>query len=246
MNGLRITDERVGNHLVLTLEGELSVLSSFAFNQAVEQQALAAGNYKLILDVAGLTLIDSSGMGALARLLRQLQEYDGCIHLVNIRANLLEMLYVAKLDRAFTWHKSAQDAVDACAARAAGQLPEGERELSEPRPAPAEEAEPADAAPNTAPPAQPFDHELPAYEGCANYPTWYVLRWFRNNLELRQRAVALIATADSFEQATEQLAQLVVSHQLESVEQTSLAAGLYTFALHFVDWREVASRLAGD
>jgi anti-anti-sigma factor len=246
MNGLRITDERAGNHLVLTLAGELSVLSSFAFNQAVEQQALAAGNYKLILDVGGLTLIDSSGMGALARLLKQLQEYGGCIHLVNIRANLLEMLYIARLDREFTWHKSVRDAVDACAALAAGLVPDSERELSEVRAAPVEEAGPAGEAASASQPATPFDHELPAYEGCANYPTWYVLRWFRNNLELRQRAVALIATADSFEQATEQLAQLVVSHQLESVEQTSLAAGLYTFALHFVDWREVAGRLAGE
>jgi len=81
MNGLRITDEQVGDHLLLTLEGELSVLSSFAFSQAVEEKALSAGHCKLILDTAELQLIDSSGMGTLARLLRQVEEQ---VHKVQI------------------------------------------------------------------------------------------------------------------------------------------------------------------
>jgi len=243
MNGLRIESEQVGDHLLLKLEGELSVLTSYTFNQTIEETAIKAGHYKLVLDTTELQLIDSSGMGTLARLLGRLRPLDGCIHVVNIRANLMELLYVAKLDRIIHWFNSVDEALAACAAG----LAEG------PPPTAGAPASSSAAASTTAAgrvemldeSGRPdlFGAALPAFGDCANYPTWYVLRWLRNNVGLRQRAAELIAAAPNEVEAAELVAELVARSQVERLDPTTLASGLYSFVLRCVDWKQVAGKL---
>lgn len=243
MNGLRIAQSSVGDHLVLALEGELSVLSSYAFNQGVDKHVRESRVLKVVLDVGDLSLIDSSGLGAIAKLHGELQLLGGCLHLARIRANLLEMLYIAKLDRALTWHKTVQDAVDACAGMApAPAVPDPLSAAVVARPDPLGGPVPPSAA--GAEKETDFG-ELPEHEGCANYPTWFVIHWLSTHQEIQPKVAAAIGQSADPEAAAAEVQKLVGQYATAAVDQASVAAGLSSFALRFVDWRDVVRKMRG-
>lgn len=265
MNGLRITQSNVGDHLVLALEGELSVLSSFAFSKTVDEHIRQNNVLKVVLDVGELALIDSNGLGTIAKLYEELRLLGGCIHLARIRANLLEMLYAAKLDKSLTWHKTVDEAVAACAGAAsvpaaAKTDPLGGPVTAKPDPlgGPVELKRDPLGGPVPVPPAAEqkppaiksapkLDESefgmLPEHEGCTNYPTWFAIHWLSTHEDVRQQASAVLERSADADSAAAELYKLVGQHAASAVDQSSVVAGLSSFALRFVDWQDVVRKM---
>ena len=59
--GLNVQIESKGNHACLTLEGECDMATLPAFTQTIR----GLGVRKVVVDLSGLTFLDSSGIGAL-------------------------------------------------------------------------------------------------------------------------------------------------------------------------------------
>jgi anti-sigma B factor antagonist len=95
-----VSVENVSPSLVLaTLEGELDAAGTDAFLESL-LPAVAPG-VELVLHVAGLVFIDSTGVGALLDLLRRVQDAGGELVLYSPSPQLDAILTMTALDKTF-------------------------------------------------------------------------------------------------------------------------------------------------
>jgi len=127
--------EVLGQALVARLRGELDLHTAHLFKEGVEGR-LGGPVRHLVVNLAGLTFIDSSGLGALLGRLRWLRERGGRMALVGTRGRIqgvLELSGLARLVPLFRGERSAAAAVEReggevedCAAFPGGDEPAGQ------------------------------------------------------------------------------------------------------------------------
>ena len=106
---LEITEHEREGILVLRLEGRLTVgAETTAFRDRITP--LAARN--LVLDLAGIDFIDSTGLGALVVCATSLRKNGGNIKLLNLNRRNIELLVMTKLATIFEIFTDEQDAVN--------------------------------------------------------------------------------------------------------------------------------------
>ena len=106
---LEITEHEREGILVLKLEGRLTVgAETTAFRDRITP--LAARN--LVLDLAGIDFIDSTGLGALVVCATSLRKNGGNIKLLNLNRRNIELLVMTKLATIFEIFTDEQDAVN--------------------------------------------------------------------------------------------------------------------------------------
>ena len=104
---------------------------------------------------------------------------------------------------------------------------------------------------------------LPTYQGWRNYPTWSVALWFANDeplyrsaLGATREAIADATTADDdlgtesidTDAATDAVATWLEAQvdELSEGRASGMLGDLLTWALAYVDWREIASSWVDD
>ena len=97
-----------GGRVVVGLSGELDVAD--AASVAASLAAIAAGQPPIIVDLAGLEFIDSSGVAALARGRRLARQAGGDVLLAAPRQQVLLVLACIRLTDAFRVHPSVDQA----------------------------------------------------------------------------------------------------------------------------------------
>ncbi|HEX8005423.1 MAG TPA: STAS domain-containing protein [Trebonia sp.] len=95
--------------MVVGLRGELDVAD--AMSVAASLAAIAAGQPQIIVDLAGLEFIDSSGVAALARGRKLARQAGGDMLLAAPRQQVLRVLAGIRLIDAFHVHLSVDEAV---------------------------------------------------------------------------------------------------------------------------------------
>jgi anti-sigma B factor antagonist len=101
-------DERVA---VLRPMGRLNMVASPAFKNQVEE-TVAAGQNRIVVDLAEVTFIDSSGLGALIAGLKATRQADGDLRLAQVPEQVMTVLRLTNLDRVLRAHPTVQDASD--------------------------------------------------------------------------------------------------------------------------------------
>jgi anti-sigma B factor antagonist len=96
-----MTTETRGDLTVVTLSGELDIYTVGRFREDV--QDLEPASTRIIIDLSDVTLVDSSGLGALVSLLNRSREGDGQLGLVCPQRRLRRVFEIAGLRRAFTF-----------------------------------------------------------------------------------------------------------------------------------------------
>lgn len=95
--GLSIEVSAAGAVCVVTLAGEIDAASVGGLLGCVEDLA-ASGNVDHVLDLSGVTFLDSSGLGALVALRRHLEADRGSLTLACDNEIVLRMLRLTNLD----------------------------------------------------------------------------------------------------------------------------------------------------
>ena len=90
-NGIRVVG--VDGQLIVGNRQEL---------KALVQSALAAGDRKLLFDFSRTGYIDSSGLGALVTIARQVREQGGELRLAGLNDDLRSLFELTKLDTLFS------------------------------------------------------------------------------------------------------------------------------------------------
>jgi anti-sigma B factor antagonist len=90
---------------VLSLEASrLDAKASRPFKEQVEELA-KEGHTRLLLDMANLEFVDSSGVGALVAALKAVTA-EGDLQLCGVRPSVLSLLRLTRLDRIFKIHEN--------------------------------------------------------------------------------------------------------------------------------------------
>ena len=105
-------DEIVGSVQLFAVSGELDPIGSGEMRRLVER-TLRGGRKCVVLDLAGVTHMDSSALAALINVHQMTAERGGKLALVISTQQLRRTLEVRGLDRLFTIRADRQAAVDA-------------------------------------------------------------------------------------------------------------------------------------
>lgn len=97
---------------ILALTGKLVVGDATAALKEQMKALTAQGVTKLILDLAGVDYIDSSGLGTLVYCFSTFRKQGGTLKLMNLSRRNIELMLLTKLETVFEVFDNEQAAVD--------------------------------------------------------------------------------------------------------------------------------------
>jgi anti-anti-sigma factor len=100
-SALRVTSETFEDLVLVGLQGELDVSTCPAFREHVRRYDPA--EVQLVIDLAGVWLLDSAGLGGLISLRNEVHRSGGRLGLVCPRHDLARLFWVTGLRPAFTF-----------------------------------------------------------------------------------------------------------------------------------------------
>ena len=121
---LELTTRKVAGITVICCSGRIVLGEESAKLRHVIKEELSESN-RIVLDLGGITHIDSTGLGALAGLHTSARKAGGNIKLANVRPHLYDVLGVTKLLTIFELFSTA-DVAAATFNSLAGQVTPGE------------------------------------------------------------------------------------------------------------------------
>ena len=105
-------DERSAGHVtVLTLKGELKLGEGQALLKDKVHSLLHQGRKHVLVDLGGVTYIDSSGIGELAGAYTSMVRAGGAIKLLNLTKRVKDLLAITKLLTVFDSFDSEPEAL---------------------------------------------------------------------------------------------------------------------------------------
>jgi anti-anti-sigma factor len=116
---MNIIERTINDVMVLDLEGNLALDENARFRKHVAG-AIDAGVRKLIVNLARIKYMDSSGLGELISCYTALQRLNGRVKLLHLNNRLQYLLAITKLDSVFETFDSEPVAVSSFAARTEG------------------------------------------------------------------------------------------------------------------------------
>ena len=108
---LSLQSRRVGDITVITCSGRIVEGPASAALQ--DNLSLLSHNRRVVLNLADVTFIDSSGLGLLVRLLTRSRAAGGTLRLCAVPTRVAEVLKITRLDTLFDSHASEADAIAA-------------------------------------------------------------------------------------------------------------------------------------
>jgi anti-sigma B factor antagonist len=94
---------------VIHCEGRLNMVSAPELREVVKG-AILDGRPRIVLDMSGVTFVDSSGLGSLVGCLKNAREAEGDLRLVGPGKQVMMVLQLSNLDRVFGTYDSIQGA----------------------------------------------------------------------------------------------------------------------------------------
>ena len=98
--------------VILKLEGRITVGPEAGLLRDRITALSAAGSHNIVLDMAAVTYIDSTGLGALVMCATSLRKNQGNLKLLNLNRRAIELLVMTKLATVFEIFNDEQDAVN--------------------------------------------------------------------------------------------------------------------------------------
>jgi anti-sigma B factor antagonist len=102
---MKFTRADDGTATVLSIEGVLDALTVPEIRPAIDD-LVKSRPASVIVDLSGLRLIDSSGVGVIVGLYKRCKEYGGSVRLTGIGSQPLAIFKLLRLDRVFDLHST--------------------------------------------------------------------------------------------------------------------------------------------
>jgi anti-sigma B factor antagonist len=98
---MKATSRSVDDVEIISLQGKITIGSGDTQLREVITNAVNAGKNKILLDLSGVTTIDSSGIGELVGSFTTVTNRGGKLKLLHLPAKLNELLHVTQLITVF-------------------------------------------------------------------------------------------------------------------------------------------------
>jgi len=106
MAQLTIKQRQAGDVAILDLDGEVRIGDSATSLRGAIRELVAAGNQKILLNLAGVRYIDSSGIGELIANYTTVGRSGGHLKLLNLTDKVQDLLVITKLLTVFDVYES--------------------------------------------------------------------------------------------------------------------------------------------
>src|SRR6185437_12241238 len=103
---------RVGDVAVVDLEGRITLGESTGLLRDNFRQLLSQGSKKIVLNLAGVTYVDSAGLGELVGAYTTAKNQGGAVKLLNHQKRLNDLLQITKLHTVFESYDNEEKAVN--------------------------------------------------------------------------------------------------------------------------------------
>lgn len=112
MEGIRLetVTREIDGTRVLDAVGEIDVYTAPQFKEAVND-IIASGQKHLLVNMAGVAYMDSSGFGALLSATKRLKPQGGSVNLIRCNSAIDRILRITRLDTIFSTYESLDDAI---------------------------------------------------------------------------------------------------------------------------------------
>ena len=108
---MKATNRTVDNVEIITLQGKITIGSGDTQLREVITNAINGGKSNILLDLSGVTTIDSSGIGELVGSYTTVTNRGGKLKLLHLPAKLNELLHVTQLITVFEVYDNEREAV---------------------------------------------------------------------------------------------------------------------------------------
>jgi anti-sigma B factor antagonist len=107
----RATTREVGDVTVIDMDGRITLGEGSALLRDLIRENLAKGRKKIVMNLAGVNYIDSTGLGELVSGYRLIKSEGGEIKLLNLNKKVTDLLQITKLYTVFDIHNQEAQAV---------------------------------------------------------------------------------------------------------------------------------------
>jgi anti-sigma B factor antagonist len=111
MAELNIKQRQAGDVTILDLNGEVRIGDSAAALRGAIRALIAAGNQKILLNLAGVKYIDSSGIGELIANYTSVGRGGGQLKLLSLTEKVQDLLVITKLLTVFDVYEEEAEAL---------------------------------------------------------------------------------------------------------------------------------------
>ena len=108
---MKATSQTVDGVEIISLQGKITIGSGDTQLREVITNAVNAGKNKILLDLSGVSTIDSSGIGELVGSYTTATNRGGKLKLLHLPAKLNELLHVTQLITVFEVYENQQEAI---------------------------------------------------------------------------------------------------------------------------------------
>ena len=111
MAELNINQRQAGDITILDLDGDVRIGDSSTALRGAIRNLVAAGNNKILLNLAGVKYIDSSGIGELIANYTTVSRQGGQLKLLNLTDRIQNLLVITKLLTVFDAYDNEAEAL---------------------------------------------------------------------------------------------------------------------------------------
>lgn len=101
----------IGGVTVIDMAGRITLGEGSELLHDLVRQNLESGHKKIVLNLAGINYIDSTGLGELVSAYRQVKSQDGELKLMNLNKKVTDLLQITRLYTVFDIHIDEAQAV---------------------------------------------------------------------------------------------------------------------------------------
>lgn len=107
---LSVATRREGARTIISVTGEIDVYTAPTLRDRLNE-LVADGEYDLVVDMAGVDFLDSTGLGVLVGALKRARSHDGTLQLVCDQEKILKVFRITGLTKVFPIHAALADAL---------------------------------------------------------------------------------------------------------------------------------------
>lgn len=111
MAELNISERRVGDVTILDMDGKITIGEGSVALRTAIRRLLEEGKKKILLNLAKVGYIDSSGIGELVSSYTAINKESGELKLLNLTQKLQDLLTITKLLTVFDVYESEEEAL---------------------------------------------------------------------------------------------------------------------------------------
>jgi len=112
MAELNTNERQAGDVTVLDMSGKITIGEGSVALRAAIRRLLEEGKKRILLNLAGVSYIDSSGIGELVSSYTAINKEDGQLKLLNLTQKIKDLLTITKLLTVFDVYDSEAEALN--------------------------------------------------------------------------------------------------------------------------------------